>query len=52
MACNHRMIKDMKDKVQAKKYEILVCLFKSKDGLTWNETSEMLNELIELSKNE
>lgn len=37
--------------IENKKLEILNSLFKTKDGLTWNETSELLNELIELCIN-
>ena len=33
--------------IQTKKLEILNYVFKSKDGCTWNELSEMLNEFIE-----
>ena len=35
--------------IQEKKFEILNGLFRTKDGLTWNETTEMLNDLITLS---
>ena len=37
--------------IQGKKLEILYAVFKSEDGLSWNELSEMLNELISLSNN-
>jgi len=39
------------DKIEIKKLEILNGLFKSKDSLSWNEVTELLNELIQLSKN-
>lgn len=39
------------DNVSIKKIEILTCLFRTKDGLSWNETSELLNELISLAEN-
>lgn len=35
---------------QAKKNEILNEVYKSKDGLSWNELTQYLNELIALSK--
>jgi len=33
---------------EAKKLEILNWIFKSKDGASWNEVSEMLNEYREI----
>jgi len=35
-----------------KKFEILNCIFKTKDGASWNEVSEMLNEYREIVINE
>lgn len=37
--------------IQTKKLEILNLVFKSKDGASWNELSESLNELISISSN-
>jgi hypothetical protein len=34
--------------INKKKQEILNSIYKSKDGASWNETNERLNELIEL----
>jgi hypothetical protein len=39
------------DNVSIKKAEILSGIFRTKDGLTWNETTELLNELILLAEN-
>src|SRR5574343_394043 len=39
------------DNVSIKKAEILWGLFRTKDGLSWNETTELLNDLIKLSEN-
>lgn len=36
--------------IQDKKNEILNLFFKSKDGLSWNEATELLNDLIELAQ--
>ena len=38
------------DNVSIKKAEILSGLYRTKDGLTYNETTEMLNDLIKLSE--
>jgi hypothetical protein len=38
------------DNVSIKKAEILSGIFRTKDGLTWNETTELLNELILLAE--
>jgi len=38
------------DKIQEKKFQILNDVYKSKDGLTWNELTEDLNELIDIAK--
>ena len=44
------IMKTIKDYIVAKKTEILNGLFKTKDGLSWNETSELINELVELTQ--
>ncbi len=36
--------------IYKKKLEILNGLYRTKDGLIWNETSDLLNELIILAK--
>ena len=38
-------------KIFEKKLEILNGVFKSEDGLTWNELTQLLNELIETVNN-
>ena len=38
-------------KLEEKKQEILSGLFRTKEGLTCNETTELLNELIEICQN-
>lgn len=38
------------DKIQEKKFQILKDVCSSKDGLSWNELTEEINELIELVK--
>ena len=43
-------MKTNKEVIVDKKNEILNGLFKTKDGLTWNETSELINELVELTQ--
>ena len=37
---------------EEKKLEILNYVYKSKDGCSWSELSELLNELIDLIKNQ
>ena len=43
-------MKTVKEAIVDKKNEILNGLNKTKDGLSWNETSELINELIELTQ--
>lgn len=38
------------DKIFEKKMEILNGVYKSEHGLSWNELTQLLNELIELCK--
>lgn len=38
------------DKIQEKKFQILNDVCTSKDGLSWNELTEDLNELIEIAQ--
>lgn len=42
----------MKTEIANKKLEILNLIFKSKDGASWNEVSEMLNEFKKVCKDE
>ena len=42
----------MKTELANKKQEILNWIFKSKDGASWNEVSEMLNEFEKICKDE
>ena len=42
----------MKTEIADKKIEILNWIFKSKDGASWNEVSEMLNEFEKVCKDE
>ena len=42
----------MKTEIADKKLEILNWIFKSKDGASWNEVSEMLNEFEKVCKDE
>ena len=42
----------MKTEIADKKLEILNWIFKSKDGASWNEVSEMLNEFERICKDE
>lgn len=39
------------DNISIKKAEILYGLFRTKDGLSCNETTELLNDLIKLAEN-